>query len=464
MSKQPKQPKQPEQPKHPLHILILSDLHFGKQPKIIAPKDWYKKFEKKSIDFLKKRGKKYFDLILVPGDLVDRCGKSTKCDKCNNNEDCDEHGYKDAQDFFDKLTDSPLFDEQKTRILFSPGNHDIRTDLLLDILEENKEQIKNLKIKSATHKAVDELFNEIAKRCYKKYKRFVSRYNHKLNNEYRLYGFYPFDDIKISVLSLNSSWLCLGEKKWGELLKNDEDTKSSDLLTISLGDRVYDKIFKKFAPKNYDDEWFKIVMFHHNPYFLNYSDIKRTDSSVPILEKIEPYKDLLVCGHSHYEYNDGGMITAPPGPGYGEESGFTILEVDRYRRNLLTYYFMVESKNGSFDFKLKDNEAKPILYGGMSAFRKIRDDYTSEDYYNDRHYNNDYYYYNDNKLKGSFRLKDMVNINRISEIIDISTECKLSVEKIDEKILIERPMLKEDLETELRLLWKKHQVSSNKPS
>lgn len=243
-----------------INILHLSDLHFAKSKEsdIKIVKDAL--FD--DLELLKNSEGISPDIVLFTGDMV----------QAGND---DEFTY--TFDYFFKSLLSKL-NLEKDFLIVSPGNHDIQTKEVDEIIESGLSL--NLTDKKSLNKFLDE---NISKKYYFERLNNFDRFKKDIQSKYctnsnELYSSYIIEikGKKIGISNLNSSWRATGKP-------NDQDYGK-----LLIGERQVDSSFNDI--KNSD---IKIALAHHPTQSL--SEFERLDIRRTLLSKF----DYLFFGHTH---------------------------------------------------------------------------------------------------------------------------------------------------------------------
>jgi len=317
---------------NPMYILHLTDFHLGNQKiDILFSEEIQDNLIDRIKEFLESRGRKHLDILCITGDMMDKNGGP-------------KNHYDSAIMFVDKLKKQI---PEITQIYCVPGNHDIDCEKSFAITELNSRRqsiISNVDIPN--YSIVDDSYLQIVE-CFNKYKNFVdtigaNQIDISCSDPDGLRHFIGFNKMKlpfnknIFISWFNTSWLCLQEEQWKDVLKNPKDKIVSktkyfyDHDKISPGYKINEAIYHSFNglksysnTENEDDveTLFTLSMCHHFPRLLSWHDqydYKISSSEVSESSSSYDHKSfyshlsqysLVLNGHTHGQLFDAPYAT-----------------------------------------------------------------------------------------------------------------------------------------------------------
>lgn len=416
---------------NPIYILHLTDWHL-KEKYPDKNDELLNKLENVLSDFLSQRGREWFNIISITGDMTNSNGSSTT-------------RHKITSDAVNKLKNK-LYDSNSTKLYCTPGNHDSDrlTIYQFNNRKENKEILSNLEMPN--YNIVDNNYEELSKAFngYVEFAKDIGADNKE--NPFRGFDTLEYGRSRVFISWFNSSWLCTSLGWQGISQKNLHDSQN-----LSVGYNINQQIieeFKSFKKKVSRDKQFCLSMFHHHPRFLSWHDKYDIDKKSKKHKSIYRHHfskyDLILNGHTHGRLFDFPYHTSTGG--LTSESNFsnnyvTIFEVDLYRNVYTRHNLPISAKeNGTRDKKL-------LIYNHETYEKLIKSNYNLKDLYHDLDYNGKLHkeinseYLSGKKAIDSQLIKDIGVNPQIGMVLD-GYDCKIE----------EEPFLYENIEKEINAL------------
>ncbi len=357
--------------------------------------------------FLIEKGRKFFDLVIITGDMMDKNGSGNGHDlvakEINNLKAIDESGV-------------ALIGEE-SKIYICAGNHDSDFSMTMNILSE-MECTRALKMVTVPNSVI--IDKHIAKfqegfSAFKAFGEAIGATNK--DNPFNGCDTIAFGDTEIMCSWFNSGWMSMSDKDWKNLPELDKEkprTLYSDMNNLSVGYHINQEIFEKLGDFNRrkDEEkeakspkkFFSYALCHHNPRHFNWFDKYPTDKSLRMnTEVINSWKhelkcdddgnfrrdeclyqhfkqyDLTVNGHTHGSFFDDSFMTSSGGrtmDSVASTNYLSILELDTIRELTTRYEYPVESG--------KEAPNPVVFVHNTKHFeKKIKSSYESHDLYED---------------------------------------------------------------------------------
>ncbi len=221
----------------------------------------------------------------------------------------EEEDYDEAKVFFEDLFEALGLDEAfiKQRVIICPGNHDVLRARLKphhNIHQKSLNQVLNFDGKA---------LKEWSDLVFQYYNDFCEDIGVEVYDNGGKTGFYTcgvriLEEEKICFMTLNSSWLCLGE--WEEKDKKGRTWLSNDYGRLIVGRDIVLTLEDYLIKQINLDDYLKVVVLHHPPGWLRWEEkFNNADNDyLPALDAINRFADLVFCGHEHGEVKDPVLL------------------------------------------------------------------------------------------------------------------------------------------------------------